>query len=172
MKQKFLKRTISWTAAVSLPALSWAGMMTASPAMAGRLNQFDLCYLDLQDGGISAAAASKACAMAVEPEELGSCVLRINQSISVEADLALQACFQVRRPLELADCVAEINEEVGGANGNSAMNYCRRSLLPLRFSECVVGLTRQAPLEATQAMKTCIEAKSSPLIAVPNSTEV
>ncbi len=171
MKQKFLKRTISWTAAVSLPALSWVGIMAASPAMAGKLNKFDWCYLDMQDAGISASLASKACAMALEPEELGTCVLRISGSIPVQAGSALKACFRVRRPLELAECVVAIDREVGEAGG-LAMDYCRRSLLPMRFSECVVGLARQTPQGVAQVMKTCIEAKSFPQRVVPNITEV
>ena len=147
------------TKTMSLTAIALTGIISTTPASAGRLNRFDICAVDLQDRGIGATIAAKACAMAIEPEELSLCVARINEATSVVAVNALSACFQVRRPEELGHCVAKIDREVQGVNGNLAMEYCRRSLLPERFSECVVGLHRRLSLEPAQAMRTCIEAK-------------
>lgn len=147
------------TRTISLTAIALTGIISTTPVSAGRLNEFDICAVDLQDRGIGATAAAKACAMAIEPEELSECVARINEATSVVAVNALSACFQVRRPEELGRCVEKIDRDIRGVNGNLAMEYCRRSLLPQRFSECVAGLYRRLSLEPAQAMRTCIEVK-------------
>ena len=50
------------------------------------------------------------------------------------------------------------------------LNYCRLSLLPVRFAECVVGLRREIDVTPTQAMNTCIDGSDRaivPLISKP-----
>ncbi len=43
-----------------------------------------------------------------------------------------------------------------------ALDSCRRSLLPGRYSECVTGLSRRANLSPIQAMNTCLDAQAYP----------
>ncbi len=43
-----------------------------------------------------------------------------------------------------------------------ALDSCRRSLLPGRYSECVTGLGRKANLSPIAAMNTCLEAQAYP----------
>jgi hypothetical protein len=48
-----------------------------------------------------------------------------------------------------------------------ALDSCRRSLLPGRYSECVTGLGRQANLSPIAAMNTCLEAQAYPTDIFP-----
>ena len=55
----------------------------------------------------------------------------------------------------------------------STLDHCRRSLLPLRYSACVVGLSGQLTLEPQNAIATCIDAEDFPreiYTPAPNST--
>lgn len=165
--------------------------MTLPSRPAGANNQFDDCATQLLRSGLSGEEAAIACAQALEPSQLSRCVERI-QDTTVTADAAVRACFRVRQPLELADCVVDINEdalepyinrlstlnepaeanadvesesatEVIGPIAALALDTCRRSLIPERHSDCVVGLSRDIPdLPPAQAMETCINAESFP----------
>ncbi|MGK7944350.1 MAG: hypothetical protein AB4058_07765 [Microcystaceae cyanobacterium] len=48
-----------------------------------------------------------------------------------------------------------------------ALDSCRRSLLPGRYSECVTGLGRKANLSPIAAMNTCLEAQAYPADIFP-----
>jgi hypothetical protein len=43
------------------------------------------------------------------------------------------------------------------------LDYCGRSLLPVNFAECVVGLRREINLASDRALETCISASDRPL---------
>ncbi|HEY9704989.1 MAG TPA: hypothetical protein V6C58_21300, partial [Allocoleopsis sp.] len=43
----------------------------------------------------------------------------------------------------------------------SVLDYCRRSLLPKQFAQCVVGLRTQIKSPTTRLMEDCIAANDS-----------
>jgi hypothetical protein len=49
-----------------------------------------------------------------------------------------------------------------------ALDSCRRSLLPSRYSQCVTGLSRQASLSAVAAMNTCLDVQAYPTDIFPS----
>lgn len=139
-------------AGLFLAAISPSGARAAS-------NSFQLCTAELQRANISDIMAAKACAQAIVPEDLSECVLRINLFTPTISEQALVACTRVRRPPELATCVIEIGRSSENAQIVSVLDHCRRSLEPLRFSECVVGLNVQTDLSPTSTLETCIDAE-------------
>jgi hypothetical protein len=44
----------------------------------------------------------------------------------------------------------------------ATMEYCRLSVLPIRYSECVIGLSRQVDFPVGRILETCIEAETFP----------
>ena len=122
-------------------------------------NPFQLCTAELQRANISDVVASKACAQALIPEDLSECVLRMSLFTPTISEQALAACTRVRRPPELATCVIDIGRRAENAQIVSVLDHCRRSLEPLRFSECVVGLTVQTDLAPANTLATCIDAE-------------
>ena len=171
--QRLLSRTISLTSITCLQAGLWLLTIPSPPANATNWNQFHICVAELKRSNIAQEMASSACSLALEPKDLSLCVLKIDSQTPVKAEDALKACFKVRRPLDLADCVFDINEETEVINPDSVLNYCRRSLLPIRFSECVIGLSDQSPLPVAEAMTICLRAEENPrqLFPKPNNTE-
>lgn len=176
---------LNLTAIISLP-LSFLLPLTA-PASAS--DNFGLCIAELVESGLEEPEAGVACAGALEPAELSFCVSAIEDDTPVEAQEALASCYRVRRPIDLAYCVVDIHEETSAVlttedvetelditeteefeyppavvdNAILALDTCRRSLLPSRFSECVVELSQSLEAFApTDAMLTCIQAESYP----------
>lgn len=125
-------------------------------------NEFKTCAAELLRANISRNLAAQVCAEALYPEDLSLCVLKINAQTPIIADEALYSCQRVRRPLELASCVVDINQYTQNPEVLLVLDRCRRSLLPLRFSECVIGLSREIDFSSTEALETCIAAEDSP----------
>ena len=71
---------------------------------------------------------------------------------------ALSYCRQARIPQDLATCVVSISKSYQGSENSATLTSCGRSLLPVTFADCVVGLRREIDLSPTQALKTCIDA--------------
>lgn len=120
------------------------------------------CADNLLGKGISESAAASACARALYPLDLSRCVDRIDGSNTLATTEVLSACQRVRRPLELATCYSEIEAGDDAAARSDVLDHCRRSLLPERFSSCVVGLRRETTLSTASAMTTCIDAGDTP----------
>jgi len=116
------------------------------------------CADNLLGKGISEPTAASACARALYPLDLSRCVDRIDSNNTLAATEVLSACQRVRRPLELATCYNEIETGDAAAARSDVLDHCRRSLLPERFSSCVVGLRRETTLSTASAMTTCIDA--------------
>lgn len=176
-------------------------------------NDFDVCLRELLAVNIESREAGDACARALEPRELSSCVEEISDGTPVESRNALQKCFQVRRPLELSSCtvdiyqdetnfevveiepiddrptetepletqpienqpvetrLVEVDRDLLIAYANLTLDYCRRSLLPKRYSECVVAVNRELPeLPLPEALQICISAEAYPESLFPPST--
>ena len=130
------------------------------PALA--LTEFQVCANELLRADVSPERASVACSQALAPKDLSGCVLRINYQTPTISDEALAACTRVRRPLELASCMVDINTRTEGSDAIRVLDYCRRSLLPVRFSECVIGLSREVDASTPGALDTCIAADDFP----------
>lgn len=118
---------------------------------------FASCARDLTRGRVTAAVAADACAKAIRPRDLGICVERITRN-NVSGDDALSVCRQVRRPVEAANCVTEIARRAPSTATVNVLDGCRRSLLPERFSRCVVDLSRELKLATDQSIANCIDA--------------
>jgi len=145
----------------------------SEPATA--LTEFQVCAAELLRAEVSPEQASRACAEALAPKDLSLCVLRIKVLTPTKPNDALFACTRVRRPLELASCVVDINKRTQSKEAPSVLDHCRRSLLPIRFSECVVGLSREIDVSVPRALQSCITAEDfprelSPAFAPPGSS--
>jgi hypothetical protein len=148
-----------------------------------RWNQFDVCVTEMTNNGIPSEKAGTACADALIPKELSSCVARIRANTPINPEKALVACYQVRRPIDLANCVSDIQratlnsvsqtkEDEAAAAGTSlselALDSCRASLLPGRHSECVIALSRDVKgISPKEAINTCLSAEDFPADLFP-----
>ncbi|NEO97527.1 MAG: hypothetical protein F6K58_02205 [Symploca sp. SIO2E9] len=171
--QSFRNRTLALSRQVCVSQLAIAGLLAiaipSSPASAAS-NNFELCALELDRANIPPEQAVKACAEAFVPEDLSECVLRINLQTPTSGSDALNACTKVRRPVELARCVININHRTPNPEVLSVLDHCRRSLLPLRFSECVIGLSNQSDFSTSRNLATCIAAEDFPSELFPPSS--
>ena len=177
-----LNRTLSFGAIAAVQAGLFATIIPIRPAEAG-FNQFDTCVFELLDRGIPDQLAASACSDALKPQDLSECVQRIGVETPITAGEALSACYRVRRPVELADCTIGITNEAKEAYVRTnlptsetdsrstqvlqptallALEGCRLSLLPQRYSECVIASSRRTNLSPSDAMKTCIKAEENP----------
>ncbi len=130
---------------------------------AAAFTDFQICAAQLERyAGASPEAASDACAEALLPKDLSRCVVTISQLTPTLTSDALTACQKVRRPVDLGRCVYDITSTTRDSEALRVLDYCRRSLLPLRFSECVTGLSREADFPAANFMDRCIAAEDFP----------
>jgi hypothetical protein len=144
-----------------LAIAGWLGMTLPSIALTtSSVNDFRVCAGRLRGLEISVEAVSQACATALRPRDLSACVTRIQRQTQFAATDALSSCRQARRPQELAACVVGISRNTPQeALTPAVLNYCGRSLLPLTFGQCVVGLRAEIDITPAQAMDTCIDAR-------------
>lgn len=131
---------------------------------------YQRCAEGLLGTGLQEEDAAAACAGALYPRALSSCVTTIDSETELTATDALSGCRRVRRPHELASCVVGItNLSNEGTEPTEVLDYCRRSLLPLRFSNCVVGLASEVQaFSTTEMMTTCIAATNRPRQVLPS----
>jgi hypothetical protein len=61
-------------------------------------NEFGNCTGKLLDAGIDLESASLACAQALHPDDVASCVVNVTGSAEILAEDALAACSRDRRP--------------------------------------------------------------------------
>lgn len=146
---------------ITLGVTGLLGTTMTLPAM-GQIanfgNDYRACAGRLLRLGISAEEASRACAEVLRPREFSACVTRIQKQTQIAAADILTSCRLARRPDDLSTCVVNINSSKRETFDPSILNYCNRSLLPVRFAQCVVGLRKEIDFGAVQAMDTCIDA--------------
>lgn len=150
-------------ATLVLPVLSDPAL-----AFAKKNNPYNQCAADLLSRELSPETVALACASVVRPGDLASCVVEIDQQTDIIPLDALNTCRGVRRPTELANCVVDIAQLSAEGDGPAILEFCRRSLLPQEFSECVVGLKNQIDLITPQAMVVCIDAGDRVIDPGPN----
>jgi len=135
------------------------------PAKAER-NSFDynfrVCGAELARAGIPPAVAANSCSAVLYPKDLTTCVLTIYKQTSISSGDALTTCRQVRRPRDLGNCVVNISVNTLGGSPRAILDGCRRSLLPVRFGECVVGLSQSLNLSVGLLMANCIDGSDRP----------
>ncbi|MGB3404840.1 MAG: hypothetical protein WBA77_19300 [Microcoleaceae cyanobacterium] len=118
---------------------------------------YAMCAAGLQAAGLSAQLTAQACAMAVRPTQISTCVTKINSEAGVSAEEALVGCVSVRRPEQMASCVVDITLNRTDANPLTVLDSCSRSLLPQNHSYCVLGLTRATEaLPVASALESCL----------------
>lgn len=144
------------------------GFIPLSPAPAAARNDYNRCAAELLDRQLPPETVALACASALRPEELSECVVEIDRNTDILAEDALNRCQQVRRPLELATCVVDISDDSTEGEAPLILDFCRRSLLPAKFSRCVVGLQNQIDLVTSQAMSVCIDTRDRVGSPLPN----
>ncbi|MDZ8051185.1 MAG: hypothetical protein RMX68_018075 [Aulosira sp. ZfuVER01] len=160
---------------VTVPVLAIAGWLaTIVPTMAITAsysnNDYRACAGQLLRVNINANSASQACAGALRPRDLSSCVVSISRRTQISAVDALTTCRQARRPEELASCVIGISLIPSKEPPNPAiLNYCGRSLLPVRFGQCVVGLRSEIKFALNQALDTCISGSDTVSTFTPSA---
>lgn len=150
---------------------------------------FRECAELLTNAEIVESQVAIACAEALDPEDLSFCVDEISTFTAIDPLYTLFGCFRTRRPVELAHCVVDIhynvlmpktflyqdddrynlNDRLTPADkatlepvALSTLDHCRRSLLPERFSACVVGLSTEVSFSSEQLLGTCIRADDFP----------
>ncbi len=179
MRSRVLRdfRLFKSSAPVIAPLLAMAGILAmALPSNAisnpfrRNQNEYRVCAARLLSVGIPAEAASNACAAALRPKEVSSCVGQIQRRTQIPATDSLPFCGQARRPEDLATCVVSIGTTSQETVNPAILSYCNRSLLPVKFGQCVVGLRSEIDFSPTQAMESCISASDRISNVVPLST--
>jgi hypothetical protein len=182
-----IKKIASWSAIATI-CLGLVEMNRTAIAF-GNNNQFSACINQIVRTGVSPQDAATACSEALIPKELSRCVAMIKSKTPIDGNLALQACFQVRRPIDLGNCVVDIHRAAPLFAANSPkqtetetakepdklgisrqiLDSCRQSLLPGRFSECVIAVSRDVDKNnPSQALQTCLSAEDFPRDLFPS----
>ncbi|MCU0565005.1 MAG: hypothetical protein MUF49_00215 [Oculatellaceae cyanobacterium Prado106] len=168
-----MRHLLSSVLRLAAPSVAIASLIALAippqPAQARR-NDYQVCAAALSESGLSRRAVATACAEALRPVDLATCVIDIDADTAVEAAAALDGCRRVRRPLEYSTCVVNIISTAEGAAAGEVLDNCRRSLLPARFSECVVGLRSAIDFRPVAAMNTCIASTNPSQDGLPNET--
>lgn len=182
---KTLLKSLERSSAIAI--LSTMVLSFAIPPVPASANPFSDCVNSLLNEGVSGEIAGEACADALIPREYAKCVSIILGSTDITAEQAVTSCYQVRRPVDLGNCVVDIQNatleespsqttepvsnppEIVNTEGEAptpiiiALNSCRQSLLPGRYSECVIALSRKVEqMTPIAAMNTCLSAEDFP----------
>jgi hypothetical protein len=155
------------------PALQFAiaALMAAPISLVGprpaAANDFETCARDLVAAGIESAVAASACGTALRPADVSACVTSVVGVADVSALTALSACSRDRRPREMATCVTSIHNALTVTDSFEVVSNCRLSVLPERYSACVVGLSDGAGLGVSESLNQCISAGYRPVELAP-----
>jgi len=120
-------------------------------------NEYEECAESLRDLNISPPEVARSCSQSLYPKNLASCVVDITEDTDILASDALNTCTRVRRPLELATCVLDISDVGTAGDAPEVLDHCRRSLLPVNFSQCVLGLVNRTDIGTAEALRYCID---------------
>ncbi|MEO1446961.1 MAG: hypothetical protein AAFV46_12160 [Cyanobacteria bacterium J06635_11] len=135
--------------------------LVASPAAAASPDYFE-CAAGMTDYGISETSAIAACAGARYPEDLGACVVDVNEFTGLTAESALAVCQRSRRPIEVANCTIDIHDAFLDSPNSKVLENCGRSLLPERYGTCVVEIVDATEVAVDTALDQCIRAGYRP----------
>ncbi|MEA5499317.1 MAG: hypothetical protein WAN66_24750 [Limnoraphis robusta] len=152
--RRWLSRIVLSMGTVSL----LAAPATAFPSF-NLLNRHDYrrCAEGLRDAGIAPKLSAEACAGVIRPRDLSECVVSITNTAAISSEEALVGCVSVRRPRELGICVTGIVTVASSADPLNVLNSCALSLLPERYSFCVIGLAEvHQDLAVDDLLETCL----------------
>ncbi|MGD1906115.1 MAG: hypothetical protein ACFB0C_08995 [Leptolyngbyaceae cyanobacterium] len=148
-----------------------AGLMVGpigiEPAQA---TDYDTCVGDLLTLDLDRETVASACALAYRPQEVSGCVTGVMAETNIAPRDALSACSRDRRPPEVATCVTSIHTNLTVADlpeSLSVLDHCHRSLLPVRYSECVLAVGLIAEFTTADALDRCISAGYRPENVAP-----
>ncbi len=142
---------------LSVPAIALPSPFPRTDDYRPSKRDYDRCTERLLTLNVSVEEATSACARSLKPSDLSKCVVDVVDAGGVEAIAALGACRQVRRPVEMSSCVEDIRGKISEAVPGDVLENCRRSVLPERYANCVIGTTRAANYQPGQALSTCID---------------
>ncbi|MEO0539597.1 MAG: hypothetical protein AAFZ80_01905 [Cyanobacteria bacterium P01_A01_bin.105] len=125
-------------------------------------DDFFNCTADLLDAGIVRDAAAAACAASLQPGTLSNCAVDVADFTGIAVADALVVCERSRRPDEVANCTLDIHDSLLEGPSLSAHTFCGRSLLPERYSVCVIDLVDAADLTVDESLTRCIRAGYRP----------
>lgn len=121
---------------------------------------------------IKSIEALKSCYQVRRPLDLSKCVVNINRDILTANNKsnAPKTSSTVTETAENSiEPIIEPTATTSIAPIQVALNTCQSSLLPLRHSECVIGLSRTPqPANPTKAMETCLSAEDFPRNLFPS----
>jgi hypothetical protein len=137
-----------------------------SPLVA-QANEFGNCTGKLLAAGIDTDSAALACAQALHPDQVASCVVDVTNTAEVVPEDALAACSRDRRPDEVAACFGSIYTNLEGADPLETLENCQLSILPIRYSDCVTGLAAESDLTPEASLATCSVAGYRPVDLAP-----
>ncbi len=174
-KPTFLAIASRLTAASSASAVALAapiGLLllgtVGTPSAMAAPDYFD-CAADVVAAGVSQDSAIAACAGARYPEDLGACVIDVNEFTGLTAEAALFACGRSRRPMEVANCTIDIHEAFLDSPSTAVLDNCGKSLLPARYGTCVVDIVDATEVTVDTALTQCAKAGYRPWTIEPRS---
>lgn len=161
---------ISTASALSfaVPASLLALGTLSSAAVAASPNYYD-CAAEMADSGVAQADAIAACAAARYPEDLGTCVVDVNELTGLTANSALLVCERSRRPVEVANCTVDIHQAFLQEPSTEVLQNCGRSILPARYSTCVIDIVDATEVTVDTALTQCARAGYRPWTLQPRS---
>ena len=153
----------------SLVALGTVGSTPAVAAIPSYSGNPDYrgCATAMTDSGVAQADAIAACAGARYPGDLGACVVDVNEFTGLTANSALLVCERSRRPTEVADCTINIHEAFLTEPSTEVLQNCGRSILPARYSRCVVDILDATEVTVDTALTQCARAGYRPWTLQP-----
>lgn len=121
---------------------------------------------------IKSIEALKSCYQVRRPLDLGTCVVNINRNILMannKSNAPKTASTVTETTENSIEPIIETTDTTSVTPIQMALNSCQASLLPLRHSECVIGLSRTPqPANPTKAMETCLSAEDFPRDLFPS----
>jgi len=141
-----------------------------SVACAEALEPEDLSHCVLKINNftpVDARSALRSCFRVRRPLELASCVTDITEELQNYDRVGVT--FEVEETtgiVEFSGIGLPVNtpsvEETIASQAIATLNHCRRSLLPLRYAECTIGLSREIDFSPAKALETCLDAEDFP----------
>jgi hypothetical protein len=120
-----------------------------------RANDYRVCAARLLKAGVAPSRIAETCPAVIRPSEFSNCVGAIRKRTQLPAEDTVNACRKSRRPEDLATCVVSISKHTNQADDPAVLASCSRSLLPISFGQCVVGLPREINLTPAQSLDSC-----------------
>jgi hypothetical protein len=145
----------------------WINILPSQGVISSYKNDYRACAAQLLSVGVTPEAASQGCATALRPRELSHCVVQITKQTQITPVDALYSCNLSRRGEDFAICVVGISKSTQQQVNQAALSYCGRSLLPVTFAECVIGLTKEINLTPIKSLDQCIAGSATPSKLIP-----